>query len=79
MVAFVRDLEGAAGVFHAVCDRYAFPDPYSMYFVDVLLNLLDIRDPKEFKRFFKLCGIQAHVIQIPAPKKETQREEQSGD
>lgn len=70
MVAFNPDIRGAAEIYDVMCSRYQFPDPYAMYFIDVLLHLLDLEKPEEFKRFFKLCGIEAHVVQIPAPKKE---------
>lgn len=79
MVAFVKDPQVAADVFHAVCDRYSFPDPYSMYFVDVLTQLLELKEVSEYQRFFKLCGINAMVVKVPVPRQEEQHEEQSPD
>ncbi len=78
MVAFVKDAKAAAGIFKLGC-RDKFPDPYSMYFVEVLVDLLDLQTPREIQRFFNLCQIPAFVVEVPATNTENQDEEQSGD
>jgi hypothetical protein len=78
MVAFSKDIKRAAGLANIVQERYPLPSSYTMYFLDCMVSLLEVDDEQEFKRFFRMCGIDAHVLHVPKSE-ETKREEQGGD
>jgi hypothetical protein len=79
MVAFSKDIKQAARLANIVQERYPLPNSFTMYFLDCMVSLLEVEDEREFKRFFRMCGIDAHVLHVPKSEETTREEEQGGD